>query len=194
MAYRWRMDGSPRWKKTSPLENRQSKTIKSTILTQNFFHKPFFQSFFHRFCPSPKRSRGTAGNSGESSMSSFVWRQVTSKEAKVERRRARDDPLWKAPQPSQSEAMTRAPKKVRKKMGKLTLCNKHTHNKKDSIDCMSCYLNFLLNLDEFGIIWGYLGTPSHQMPLFKFFTSSRCKKGQEWQQIQTPCGELSGNN
>lgn len=37
----------------------------------------------------------------------------------------------------------------------------------------------ILNLDEFGIIWGYLGTPSHQMPLLKFFTSIWCGKWQE---------------
>ena len=38
----------------------------------------------------------------------------------------------------------------------------------------------ILTSYEFGIIRGYLGTPSHQMPLLKFFTSIWCGKWQEW--------------
>lgn len=102
-------------------------------------------------------------------------RQVTSKEAKVERRRARDDPLWKAPQPSQSEKLQQeGPEfQVRKKMGNATL-----YNQTRRIRLTQFWA--ILTSYEFGIIRGYLGTPSHQMPLLKFFTSIWCGKWQEW--------------
>ena len=122
----WRIDGL--WiapfgeKKQVPLNIGKPKQSNAQFWLRTFSTNRFFNGmFFHRFYPSPKRSRGTAGNFGRSSP---CLRQVTSKEAKVERRRARDDPLWKAPQPSQSEKLQQeGPEfQVRKKMGPKRLC------------------------------------------------------------------------
>ena len=177
VAYRWPMDRSLRWKKQVPLKIDKPK--QSFML--NFDSELFPQTrlLWYVFSIVSIHLRRDQGELRGTSVVTHVFGRSQAKK-----------PRW-------SDAG----------LG-TTLCEKH-HNQAnlrsykgnpsfrsekkwakrldiikpegfDWLNVVLFWLPILKNLDEFGITWGYLGTPSHQMPLLKFFTSIWCGKWQEW--------------
>ena len=140
MAYRWRMDGSPRWKKNKSL----GKSTKQSDQTH-------------------EEIKGNCGELGESSMSSFEGR------SQAEKPRWSDAGLGttlceKHHNQANLRAITRDPKKVRKRWAKwLYAINIHTTRRIRLTECHAVLTSYWIwmSLGYFEDIWGPLHTKCH---------------------------------